>query len=282
MSFTEHLSELRSRLKYSALAVLVGVIVAYFFADVLFIIIARPLIRAWQDAGLGPPKLHFANPIEPFFTYLKVALMAGIFAASPVVFYQLWSFIAPGLYRREKRYAIPFAVCSGMFFIGGACFGYFVVFPYGFAFFLSFANDNMGAMKELLGGAMKFSTDSPFELSPMLMMGEYFGLVWRLLFAFGLVFELPLVIVFLAMAGLVKVRALWRFNRYFIILAFTLSAMLTPPDVITQLMMSGPLIVLYHLSIVFSWFVERRRERRLRRQAAADEAAGNDNENEGQ
>jgi sec-independent protein translocase protein TatC len=271
MSFTGHLAELRQRLLYSIYAVLAGVLVAYFFADIIFVLLAQPLIRAWTEAGLGPPRLHFANPIEPFFTYLKVALISGLFIASPVVFYQLWKFVAPGLYRNEKRYAVPFAIFSAAFFIGGACFGYFMVFPYGFRFFLGFAQENMGQMKTLFGHQVQFGVDNPFELSPMLMMGEYFGLVWRLLLAFGLVFELPLVITFLAMAGLVNPRALWRFNRYFVVLAAFVSAMLTPPDVITQLMMAGPLVVLYNISILLSWIFHRRR---LKRQAQlADEAA---------
>jgi sec-independent protein translocase protein TatC len=262
MSFIEHLAELRTRLVRAALGVVVCALVAYLFAETLFVWLAQPLIQAWQEAGLGPPRLHFANPIEPFFTYLKIALVVGLFAASPIVFYQLWRFVAPGLYRHEKKYALPFAALSGLCFLGGACFGYFIVFPVGFRFFLGFANDNMGSMQRLLGRSLRVSAGQPFELTPTLMMGEYFGLVWRLLLAFGLVFELPLVVVFLAMAGLVNHRSLWRFNRYFIVVAFVLGAMLTPPDVITQAMMSAPLVVLYNLSILFAWIFERRRQRR--------------------
>jgi sec-independent protein translocase protein TatC len=270
MSFTEHLAELRLRLKRSVYAVLVGVAVAYSFSETLFVLLAQPLVRAWSQAGLGPPRMHFANPIEPFMTYVQVSLIAGLFFASPVVFHELWKFIAPGLYRRERRFAIPFAVTSALFFIGGAAFGYFVAFPVGFGYFLSFANDNLGAMQKLLGGTVTFSVGKPMELSPMLMMGDYFGLVWRLLLAFGLVFELPLVISFLAIAGLVNHRTLWRFNRYFIILAFVIGAILTPPDVVSQIMMSVPLVVLYNLSIVVAWIADRRRARRAA-QAERDE-----------
>ncbi|MCK5798203.1 MAG: twin-arginine translocase subunit TatC, partial [Deltaproteobacteria bacterium] len=141
MSFTEHLEELRRRLKYALLALLVGVGISYAFSDFLFVLLAQPLIKAWSDAGLGPPKIHFANPIEPFFTYIKLSLVGGIFIASPVIFYQLWQFIAPGLYKQEKKYAIPFATISALFFIGGAAFGYFIVFPYGFRFFLGYARE---------------------------------------------------------------------------------------------------------------------------------------------
>lgn len=263
MSFTGHLAELRTRLKYCVMALAVTVIVAYVFSDVLFVLLAQPLVRAWTEAGLGPPRLHFANPIEPFFTYLKLALIAGLFAASPVVFYQIWRFVAPGLYKRERMFALPFAVASAFCFIGGAAFGYFAVFPIGFKFFLGFAQDNMGAMQQVIGGAVKFSVETPFELTPTLMMGEYFGLVWRMLLAFGLIFELPVVVTFLSVAGLVNHKALWRFNRYFTILAFVVSAMLTPPDVITQVLMALPLLVLYNASILLAWLFHRRRTSRL-------------------
>ncbi len=255
MTFTEHLEELRTRLKYALFALLGGVLLAYGFSDLLFVWLTQPLIKAWSDAGLGAPQLHFSNPIEPFFTYLKVALVGGLFISSPVAFYQLWLFVAPGLYKREKRYVIPFTVASVVCFAGGASFGYFMVFPYGFQFFLSFAQADMGHMQQVLGGAVKISMAHSFELRPTLMMGEYFGLVWRLLLAFGLIFELPLVLLFLSLAGVVDYKALWRFNRYFIIIAFVIGAVLTPPDVITQVMMAAPLLVLYNLSILLAWLV---------------------------
>lgn len=261
MTFTEHLEELRTRLKYCLYAVILMVLVAYLFSDLLFVLMAQPLVEAWRQAGLGSPKIHFANPIEPFFTYLKVSLVGGLFLASPVVFYQLWMFVAPGLYKHEKRYVIPFTVASAVCFIGGAGFGYFVVFPYGFQFFLGFAQDNMGSMQSLLGGVVNVSMKQTFELAPTLMMGEYFGLVWRMLLAFGLVFELPLFLFFLSIVGLVDWRMLWRFNRYFIIIAFVVGAILTPPDVITQVMMAMPLIVLYNLSIVLAYLFGKRREK---------------------
>ena len=272
MTFGEHLEELRTRLKYAAYAVLACTLACYAFSELLFAFAAQPLIEAWSDAGLGKPQLHFANPIEPFFTFLKISLVAGAFIASPVIFYQIWRFVAPGLYRREKSFALPFAIASGVFFFGGACFGYFLVFPYGFQFFLGFAKSNMGRMEQLLGRDVGLSLAHTFQLTPTLMMGEYFGLVWRLLLAFGLIFELPLVVFFLAMAGLVNPRSLWRFNRYFIVLSFVVAALLTPPDVITQVFMAAPLLVLYNLSILFSFIFVKRRERRMARQEAEDSA----------
>lgn len=260
MSFTDHLQELRTRLKYALIGVVVAMIIAYAFSDLIFVWLAQPLIKAWHDAGLGVPKIHFANPIEPFFTYIKLSLLGGIFLSAPVLFYQLWAFIAPGLYKREKKYAIPFAFVSAVFFVGGASFGYFIVFPLGFQFFLGFAQSNMGSMHELLGGAVSVSMKQTFQLQPTLMMGEYFGLVWRLLLGFGLIFELPLLIFFLNLAGIVSVGALWRFNRYFVIVAFIVSAALTPPDVVTQVLMAGPLIVLYNLSILVAFIVQRKKK----------------------
>lgn len=270
MTFGEHLAELRTRLKYCLYAVFAGVLICYTLSDLLFVVLAQPLVRAWADAGLGTPKLHFANPIEPFFTYMKIALMAGIFVASPVVFYQLWKFVAPGLYKNEKRYVIPFVCVSALLFIGGACFGYFVVFPLAFRFFLGFAQENMGSMQKLLGGAVKISVTQKFDLTPVLMMGEYFSLVWKLLLAFGLVFELPVVILALVVVGVVDHRKLWRFNRYFVVIAFIVGGVLTPgPDVLSQILMSVPLLVLYNLSTLFAFFLSRSKKRR---QPAAEPA----------
>jgi sec-independent protein translocase protein TatC len=263
MTFTEHLEELRTRLKWSALALVGGMLSAYGFADFFFILLAQPLIRAWDEAGLGAPKIHFANPIEPFFTYLKISLIAGVFIASPIIFHQIWKFIAPGLYKHEKRWGIGFALASAVLFAGGACFGYFFVFPLAFKFFLGYARSNMGSMEKLLGGAVTVSTQT-FELTPTLMMGEYFSLVWKLLLAFGLVFELPVLLLFLSVIGLVTYKSLWKFNRYFIVLAFIIGAVLTPgPDIISQILMAVPLVVLYNLSILISYLISRRRKAKL-------------------
>ena len=260
MTFTEHLEELRKRLKISLISLLVAVLACYGFSQAIFVILTKPLIRAWLDAGLGPPKLHFANPIEPFFTYIKVSLIAGLFLASPVIFYQLWLFVAPGLYNKEKRLVLPFTVASAICFIGGAAFGFFMVFPYGFNFFLGFAQENMGSMEGLLGGMVDLKVDNAFELTPTLMMGDYFSLVWRLLLAFGIVFELPLVVFFLALVGVVDYKQLWRFNRYFVIISFLVGAMLTPPDVITQIFMAAPLLVLYNFSILLAYFFRKKKD----------------------
>lgn len=258
MTFTEHLDELRRRLLYSFYALVVATLISYAFSDYLFTLLAQPLIHAWRETGLGTPKLHFANPVEPFFTFLKLSLMAGIFLAAPMIFYQLWKFVAPGLYKNEKRYTAAFTICSGILFIGGASFCYFVVMPIAFRFFLSYAKKNVGKMDKLIKGTIKFSVES-YDLTPTLMMGEYFSLIWKFLIAFGLVFELPLLILFLALVGLVTHKSLWKFNRYFIIIAFLVGGILTPgPDVLSQVLMACPLIILYNISILLAFLIKRK------------------------
>jgi len=224
LPFTDHLEELRRRLIISVIAIAVGFIVSYFFSKQLFEILMKPLIISL------PPKstLIFTSLPEAFFTYLKVSLLSGIFLASPVVLYEMWAFISPGLYKHEKRYVVPFVLFSSIFFIGGALFGYFVVFPFGFKFFLGFATD---------------------YIRPMPTIKEYFGFCAKLLFAFGVIFELPLFVLFLSRIGIVNEKMLRKQRKYAILLVFVTSAILTPPDVMTQLMMAGPLLALYEISI---------------------------------
>lgn len=225
--FMSHLEELRKRLVWCAVAVGVGFAVAYFFSERLFQILVSPLKAVMPEGD----KLIFTNLPEMFFAYLKVSFVAGILAAAPVIFYQLWLFVAPGLYQREKKLVIPFVVTSTILFVGGALFGYFIVFPFGFKFFISFANEYVTALPSVK---------------------EYFGFSIKLLFAFGMVFELPVVIFFLTKMGLVTPKILRKKRKYAILLTFAVGAILTPPDVITQCMMAGPLILLYEIGILVS------------------------------
>lgn len=208
----------------SVIAVAMGFLVSYFFSKQLFEILMKPLIVSL------PPKstLIFTSLPEAFFTYLKVSLLAGVFLASPIVLYEIWAFISPGLYSHEKKYVVPFVIFSSVFFIGGALFGYFVVFPFGFKFFLGFATD---------------------YIRPMPTIKEYFGFCAKLLFAFGVIFELPLFVLFLSKIGIVNDRMLRKQRKYAILIVFIVSAILTPPDAMTQLMMAGPLLALYEISI---------------------------------
>ena len=225
LPFTEHLEELRSRLIKCFIAVAVGFAASYGFKERLFEILMQPLSMVMDEGD----HLIFTGLPEAFFTYLKVAVLAGIFISSPLLLYEIWAFVSPGLYTKEKKYVIPFVIFSTLFFIGGALFGYFVVFPYGFKFLLGFATE---------------------AIRPFPRIREYFSLASKLLLAFGVVFELPLFVFFLAKMGLVTHRFLIKQFKYAILLMFSISAILTPPDVVTQLMMAGPLLCLYGISII--------------------------------
>ena len=225
--FLSHLEELRKRLIACAISVGAGFGISYFFSKRLFQILISPL-KAHMPEG---DRLIFTSLPEMFFTYLKTALIAGILLVAPYIFYQLWMFITPGLYRKEKKYVIPFVGFSSILFVGGALFGYFVVFPFGFKFFLSFATEYIQALPSVK---------------------QYFSFAVKLLFAFGIVFELPVVIFFLTKIGLVTPTFLRQKRKYAILLTFVFAAVLTPPDVVTQCMMAGPLIILYEVGIIIA------------------------------
>jgi len=227
--FTSHLDELRSRLIKCFIAVGVGFVASYGFKEVLFNILARPLMKV-MDQG---DHLIFTGLPEAFFTYLKVALLSGIMLGSPVILYQFWMFVAPGLYKKERRMMVPIVILSSFFFISGALFGYFIVFPWGFKFFLGFATES---------------------IRPLPSMKEYLAFSAKLLLAFGLVFELPMVLTFLARLGIVSVDFLKRNRKYALLLFFAGAAILTPPDVVTQVMMAVPLMLMYEISIIGARF----------------------------
>lgn len=224
LPFTAHLEELRKRLITSFIAVAIGFAISYFFKEKLFVILTRPLINAMGSNG----SMIFTGLPEAFFTYLKVSLLSGLMVASPMLLYQFWMFVAPGLYRKEKRILLPIVFLSTIFFVGGSLFGYFIVFPWGFKFFLGFASETLQALPS---------------------MREYLAFSAKLLLAFGLVFELPLVLTFLARLGVVSVDFLKKNRKYAVLIFFAGAAMLTPPDVVTQIMMAMPLMVLYEISI---------------------------------
>jgi len=233
--FLGHLEELRKRLIACAIAVGVGFAAAYGFSERIFQLLIAPLQAVMPEGD----SLIFTNLPEMFFTYLKVSILTGIMVMAPFIFYQLWMFIAPGLYKREKRYVIPFVLSSTILFVGGSLFGYFVVFPFGFKFFIGFSNEYVKALPSVK---------------------QYFSFAIKLLFAFGVVFELPVVIFFLAKMGLVTPEFLKRKRKYAILLTFVLAAILTPPDVITQCMMAGPLIILYEIGILVSRMARKEKE----------------------
>ena len=225
LPFTGHLEELRKRLITCFIAIGIGFLISYGFKEQLFNILTRPLISVMNEGD----QLVFTGLPEAFFTYLKVALLSGIMLAAPVIIYQFWIFVAPGLYSKERRILFPIIFLSSFFFVGGALFGYFIVFPFGFKFFLGFATET---------------------IRPLPSMREYLSFSSKLLLAFGLAFELPLVITFLAKLGLVSVDFLKKNRKYAILLFFVGAAILTPPDVVTQVMLALPLMALYELSIL--------------------------------
>jgi sec-independent protein translocase protein TatC len=264
MPFLEHLAELRTCLFNSAVATFLATIVAYLFRRHLFELLARPLIAAWADAqheaGLGSPELVFTSLTEAFMVLLKLSLLSGVFLASPVIFRELWRFISPGLYERERRWGLVFVLCSVVLFVGGAAFAYLYVLPAGYRYFLGYAADSMGLVREVMGRSIEVKLSAPFAIRPMITMDEYFGLTSMLLLVFGAVFELPLLLAILAMLGVVSAGTLWRFNRYAILLFAVAGAVLTPGDlVVGQLAMTGALTVLYNLSILLALFVGRRK-----------------------
>lgn len=243
--FLSHLEELRNRLMVCAISIGACFVAAYFFSEHLFRYLVMPLKEVMPEGE----RLIFTNLPEMFLTYLKVAFVSGVLASAPVIFYELWKFVAPGLYQHEKKYLIPFVVSSTILFVGGALFGYFIVFPFGFKFFMNFSNELVRALPSVK---------------------QYFSFSLRLLLAFGAVFELPVVIFFLTKIGVVSPDLLKRKRKYAILLTFALAAILTPPDVITQLMMAGPLIVLYEIGIVVSKIAQRKKEEKT--EAAEAEA----------
>ena len=236
MPLTAHLEELRWRIIKVLGAVAVAFAACYGFSESVFQLLTRPLV------GVGDQRLLLIGTgvTEAFFTRLKVTLIAAIFIASPAIFYQAWRFIAPGLYQREKRTAVPFVLAATVFFVGGACFCYVVVFPVGYAFFLE-----------------EYRT---IGVAPTIRISEYLSFTARMLLAFGITFELPVVTFFLARLGVVDHRMLLRWFRYAIVAIFVVAAVLTPgPDIASQLLMAAPLLLLYVISIGVAFAVGRKR-----------------------
>ena len=232
--FLSHLEELRKRFVAISIGIGVAFVICYIFSERLFQYLILPLKAVLPEGD----RLIFTNLPEMFITYLKVSLIAGILLAAPFIFYELWLFIAPGLYQREKKYVIPFVLFSTILFVGGALFGYFVVFPFGFKFFLGFSNEYVKALPSVK---------------------QYFSFSIKLLFAFGVVFELPVVVFFLTKMGMVTSDFLKKQRKYAILLIFVIAAILTPPDVATQCMMAGPLLLLYEISILISKMAKRKK-----------------------
>ncbi len=244
MSFFDHLDELRVRLIRSTYVFVPAVALAWVFRVPLLDFLAIPLGRAIRKLALPASGLHFLSPADAFVVYMKLAIFVGFLASSPWVFWQAWAFVSPGLYAKEKRYAIPFVLFSTLCFLGGAVFGYYAVFPSAFETFLGFSE-----MLPMAG----------VRITPSITMSEYLDFTTQMLLAFGVVFEVPVVVTFLAVTGVVDWKQLLRFGRWFIVIAAVLAAVLTPPDVGSQITMLVPLIVLYYFSVLLAFVFGKKR-----------------------
>ncbi len=233
--FTNHLDELRKRIIICIVAVAVGFFGSYFFAEQIFDILIKPL-----QAELPPDSMFiFTGLPEAFFVYLKLSLFGGILLASPVLLWEVWCFVAPGLYDQEKKYVYPFVIFSTVLFATGVSFGYFVVFPIAFKFFMGYSSE---------------------IIKPLPSIKEYLNFSCKLLFAFGVVFELPLFTLFLAKIGLVNEKMLRSKRKFAILGIFAVAAILTPPDVVSQILMAIPLLVLYEISILVAKYFGKKEE----------------------
>ncbi len=232
MGFIEHLEELRSTLIASIVAFVGAGIVIWFFSG---------RVLDFLLAGIPVDSLYFNAPIEAFMTRLKLSFALGFLVSFPYILFRVWSFISPGLFRKEKKFVIPLVVSSTALFYLGAVFAYWILVPVVLDFLLRFGTE---------------------MLEPLISVGKYFGFVARLCFAFGLVFQLPLVIVFLTAMGIISARALLRQWRWAILVIFITGAVLTPPDPASQLLMALPLVFLFFASAVLSVIIERRIKKR--------------------
>jgi sec-independent protein translocase protein TatC len=237
----EHLVELRRRLIWSFLALGAAFAVCFYFANHIFAFLAQPLVKAFPP---GEGKLIYTKLYEAFFVEIRVAFFAAFFLAFPIIANQLWAFVAPGLYGKEKKAFLPFLIATPILFLMGGALAYYFVMPTAFHFFLTYQGN--------LGG---------IEQEALPSIGEYLSLVMHFILAFGIAFLLPILLMLMERAGLVTRLQLKKGRRYAILVAFVIAAVATPPDILSQFMLAIPLILLYELSLIAIWFTERRRAR---------------------
>lgn len=233
MSFLEHLQELRKRLFVSSLAIAGGFLACWWKSEEIFHFLQQPVLKA-LPAGT---KLAYTQLTEPFMLYVNIALLAGIFVASPVILYQVWLFIAPGLYKHEKKWAAPFVIASVLFFVGGAWFGYGVAFPM----------------------VANFLVQTGKDFTPVIKIDDYLDILSKILIGMGLVFETPILIFFLARIGVVTEKWLLAKFRYAVLIIFIIAAFITPtPDIPTQCAFALPMCALYLLGVLLAWIFKKR------------------------
>jgi sec-independent protein translocase protein TatC len=246
MSLLEHLEELRRRLIHSAIYIVVAFFVAYYFHERIYAAMQKPITIALAKHHL-PTQLIIHNPIDGFNMYLKISFMGGCILAAPFVLYQVWLFISPGLYKNEKKYVTPFMAATVTLFLGGAYFGYRWVFP----------------------GSLDFLFAYSHEFRPLIEVNEYTDLFLTVILGLGITFELPIVVLFLSLFGIVSPKFLWKNIRYAILIIFIIAAIITPtPDPLTMFVFAAPLLALYLISIGVSFMVHPARRRKLREEVS--------------
>ncbi|MCP2519259.1 twin-arginine translocase subunit TatC [Candidatus Aminicenantes bacterium AC-335-K20] len=234
MTFLEHLQELRKRLLYSISAVIIGVIPAWIFSKDIYQILARPVTKYLPPGE----KLAYTTLTAPFMLYIKVSFLASIFFTSPFIFFQLWQFVSPGLYPKEKKYVIPFVTFTSLFFILGGLFGYYIVFPWACRFFIKMGSD----------------------FRPVITVDQYFSFALKVLLGIALVFELPTLIFFLSRLGIINHKWLIKQFKYAVLVTFIIAAIITPtPDMITQSIIAIPMLALYGIGIGIAYIFGKRK-----------------------
>ena len=245
MTFLEHLEDLRKRIFYSFIAIVIFVIPAWFFSKDVYNLLAQPITKFLPEGE----QLVFTSLPAPFFLYMKVSFLTALFAAAPFLFLQVWYFVAPGLYRKEKKYVVPFVVMTTVFFSGGALFAFLVVFPFACNFFLG-----MGS-----------------EFKAMITVDEYFSLALRVILGIALVFEMPTLVFFLARMGLISAKFMVKHFKYAVLIVFVVAAIITPtPDMFTQSIIAVPMLALYGLSILIALAVGKQKKRERKKDSEED------------
>ncbi len=245
MTFLEHLEDLRKRLWNSFVAIFIVLIPAWFFSKQIFEILARPVTQFLPEGT----KMAYTGLTDPFMLYIKVSFLAALFVTSPFVFLQLWYFVAPGLYQKERKYVVPFVTFTTIFFLMGGAFGYFVMFPWACRFFL-----NMGS-----------------DFNPVITVNTYFSFSLKLLLGIALVFEMPTLVFFLSKIGLITSRWMIKNFKYAVLAVFVIAAVITPtPDMVTQSILAVPMLALYGLGILIAFLFGKESKTRKEKKSGED------------
>ena len=248
MTLLEHLEELRRRIINSVLAVIVCAGFCWYYAEYIYEYVQEPIVKVLHDAKL-PEKLVFLHPTEPFEMYMHIGMVAGIFLASPFILWQVWQFISPGLYRHEKNYIAPFLVSTVGLFVAGGVFAYKMVFPNSLHFLI---------------------VDSGKQFQPQITISEYTNLFMAVILGLGIVFELPILVFFLALFGIIDAKMMWKYSRFSILIIFFIAAIITPTtDILNMCIFAAPMCILYFISIGIAWLVHPKRRNRDKNEATS-------------